>query len=67
MYINGTIVISDENGMKPAIPYVDNIEDVLVLENEIEFLEKCLKEDQEKLESKKMIELIELRIVNKYL
>ena len=53
MYINGTIVISDENGMKPAIPYVDNIEDVLVLENEIEFLEKCLKEDQEKLESKK--------------
>ena len=52
MYINGTIVISDENGMKPAIPYVDNIEDVLVLENEIEFLEKCLKEDQEKLESK---------------
>lgn len=53
MYINGTIVISDENGMKPAIPYVDNIEDVLVLENEIEFLEKCLKDDQEKLESKK--------------
>ena len=52
MYINGTIVVSDENGMKPAIPYVDNIEDILILENEIEFLENVLREDQEKLESK---------------
>lgn len=52
MYINGSIVVSDENGMKPAIPYVDNIEDILILENEIEFLETTLKEDKEKLESK---------------
>lgn len=52
MYVNGTIVVSDENGMKPAISYVDNIEDILILENEIEFLERELKDDQEKLESK---------------
>ena len=52
MYVNGTIVISDENGMKPAIPYVDNIEDVLILENEIEFLEHCLKLDERALETK---------------
>ena len=52
MYVNGTIVVSDENGMKPAIPYRDNIEDILVLENEIEFLESCLKKDSKKLETK---------------
>ena len=52
MYVNGTIVISDENGMKPAIPYVDNIEDVLILENEIEFLEHCLRLDERALETK---------------
>lgn len=52
MYINGTIVVSDENGMKPAIPYVDNIEDILILENEIEFLEHCLKLDERALETK---------------
>lgn len=53
MYLNGNIVVSDENGMKPAIPYRDNIEDILVLENEIEFLENGLRETTEKLESKK--------------
>ena len=53
MYVNGNIVISDENGIKPIIPYVDNIEDLLILENEIEYLEFCLVEDQEKLEAKK--------------
>ena len=52
MYVNGTIVVSDENGMKPAISYIDNIEDILILENEIEFLERELRDDQEKLESK---------------
>ena len=52
MYVNGTIVISDENGMKPAIPYVDNIEDILILENEIEFLKHCLKLDERALETK---------------
>ncbi len=35
MYINGTIVVSDENVMKPAIPYVDNIEDKLCRRNDI--------------------------------
>ena len=53
MYLNGNIIVSDEKGMKPAIPYRDNIEDILILENEIEFLEKRLKEDSEKLETKK--------------
>jgi hypothetical protein len=53
MYVNGNIVVSDEVGMKPAISYRDNIEDILILENEIEFLEKSLKSDNEKLESKK--------------
>lgn len=53
MYLNGNIIISDENGMKPAIAYRDNIEDILVLENEIVFLENNLKADSEKLEFKK--------------
>lgn len=52
MYLNGNIIVSSENGMKPAIPYRDNIEDILVLENEIEFLESCLKKDSKKLETK---------------
>ena len=53
MYVNGTIIVSDNRGMKPAISYVDNIEDILILENEIEFLELELDEDRKKLESKK--------------
>ncbi len=52
MYYHGDIVISTENGLKPVIPYRDNIEDILILENEIEFLEKCLQADSEKLETK---------------
>ena len=52
MYVDGNIIVSTENGMKPAISYRDNIEDILVLENEIEFLERSLKEDTEKLERK---------------
>ena len=35
MYVNGTIVISDENGMKPAIPYVDHIEYRLIIDNKL--------------------------------
>ena len=53
MYINGTIVVSDENGMKPAIPYVDNIEDMLILQNEIDFLETQLEVDKKDLKTKK--------------
>ena len=52
MYANGYIIISDENGMKPAIPYVDDIENRLIVENQLIFLESELKKDQEKLDSK---------------
>ncbi len=52
MYVNGTIVVSDENGMKAAIPYVDNVEDMLILENEILFLEESLKKDEKSLKEK---------------
>lgn len=52
MYVGDSIVVSDENGMKAPIPYVDNIEDVLILENEIEYLKKCLEEDSSKIEHK---------------
>ena len=53
MYINGTIVVSDENGLKLAIPYVDNIKDMLLLQNEIEFLETQLEADKKALKNKK--------------
>lgn len=52
MYMNGMIVVSDEEGMKPAIPYVDNVEDILILENEIEYLEKTLASDEKALHDK---------------
>lgn len=50
MYLNGMIIVSTEEGMKPAIPYVDHVEDILILENEIEYLEKTLAEDEKKLD-----------------
>ena len=45
MYVKDSIIVSDENGMKPAIPYVDNIEDMLIIENEIECLKRILEKD----------------------
>ena len=49
MYVNDTIIVSNEDGIKSVIPYVDNIEDILILENEIEYLKKCLKKDEKAL------------------
>lgn len=51
MYVNGNILISTENGMKEPIPYRDNIEDILVFENQISFLQKSLEADEKKLQS----------------
>ena len=52
MYIKDSIIVSDENGMKPAIPYVDNIEDMLIIENEIECLKRILEKDEKDLKEK---------------
>ena len=52
-YINGLVVVTDDkNGLLPAKPYTDNIEDVLVTEDEIDFLERRC--SHEKYELKKM-------------
>ena len=69
MYVGDSIVVSDENGMKAPIPYVDNIEDVLILENEIEYLKKCLEEDSSKIEHKSKERIMrskEEEVLNEY-
>lgn len=52
MYVKDTIVVSDENGMKPPIPYIDNIEDILIIENEIEYLKRILSKSEKELQEK---------------
>ena len=34
MIVNGKIIVSTEKGMNEPIPYVDNIEDILLFEND---------------------------------
>lgn len=50
MYVDGKVVILNENGMKTPIVYCDNIEDILITENLIEELEKKVDENQKKIE-----------------
>lgn len=52
MIVNGKIIVLTEKGMNEPIPYVDNIEDILLFENEISYLRKVLAEDEEFLKSK---------------
>ena len=52
IYINGNVLVEDENGRKKEMEYSDNIEEVLLQENLIEAMEnesKKLTEEKEKL------------------
>lgn len=50
-YMLGTngVLISTDDGLKVGIPYVDNLEERLITENEISFLEQQLSADEKKL------------------
>lgn len=50
--INGSVVVLSDNGIELPRPYFDGIESVLVLENQIEFLQKKLLEDEKALTEK---------------
>lgn len=52
MVVNGQVIVATENGFREPIPYVDNIEDILLFENEIEYLRKCFIDDSKLLDSK---------------
>lgn len=43
-YIDGKVIISDENGKKTLIEYYDNLDDVLIQENVIETMENRIAE-----------------------
>ena len=43
-YINGKVIISDENGNKTQSEYYDNLDEVLVKENIIETMEDKIEE-----------------------
>lgn len=47
MLVNGKVIVSTEEGMKGPITYTDSLEDILAFENELEYLNKCLAEDEE--------------------
>lgn len=52
MIVNGKVIVSTEEGMKSPVEYVENIDDILLYENEIEFLKSKLAEDEKYLEDK---------------
>ena len=52
MVIGDKVIVSTEVGMNEPIPYRDNIEDILLFENEIEYLKRCLDEDEKILDDK---------------
>ena len=53
MIVNNQVIVGTEEGLKGPIACVNNIEDILLYENEVEFLSKMLKEDSSYLLSKK--------------
>lgn len=52
MIVNGQVIVATENGFREPIPYTDNIEDILLFENEIEYLRRCLATDEKKYDEK---------------
>ncbi len=52
VYCDKGIIVSTEKGIRPLIPYIDSVEDILILENEIEFLKKSLESDEKTLSDK---------------
>ncbi len=52
MYTEETVVVTTDTGILPPIDYVDNIEHILKLENEIEFLRKAYEADNKALQDK---------------
>ena len=50
-YVNGKAIVTDEEGIKKIVDYTDNLDDILVTENIIEFLEQEQKELEEALKN----------------
>lgn len=55
IYIDGKVVVTDDNGLKEPVEYYDNLDEVLVQENLIETMEEKIKKLEELSEKYKKI------------
>ena len=53
LYVDGKVIVADENGMKPPIDYVDNVDEILKSQNLIEVIEELIKIKKQSLKYKR--------------
>lgn len=53
IYLDGKVIIEDENNNKTLTEYYDNLDEVLIQENLIETMEKRIKELEQEMETYK--------------